>query len=428
MGENSFMASPQPERPTASLLKQGLGNAQEACPAPDIIATYCEGALDKQESAHYELHFSQCARCREELAAMARASTRESVAASRPRGRDQSWIFAWPWLAPVAATILIVAIWIGRRPAPHGPQNATFAVSQPSQDQVAPQATPPLPDKSIRRLDSQSPVAESRQKFDLQSKVKPGLIAPQPPKDEKKELAINRPLAVTNESQLGGVARDRDQLKQNPGSVNGLAAGVPAPQTAPSPGAAAASMQSVVTEAEPSTVGGVSGQNQTEAANSVDAHSKVDGSPMEQRTLTQQAQTQRMVQAQAMSLEAFDKRAMANVIAPPNGKTLWRVDGSRIERSKDRGASWKMESPIANAQFVAGSAPDADTCWLVGRNGLVVLTTDAANWKTIPAPALADLVAITAQNASAATVTAADGRKFSTTDAGQHWTASSPQP
>ncbi len=49
------------------------GSCGDDCPPADLLAAYYEHLLDEDESARYELHFSQCALCREQLAAMARA-------------------------------------------------------------------------------------------------------------------------------------------------------------------------------------------------------------------------------------------------------------------------------------------------------------------------------------------------------------------
>ena len=50
-----------------------FGSRGDDCPPADILAAYYEHSLDADESSRYELHFSQCALCREQLAAMARA-------------------------------------------------------------------------------------------------------------------------------------------------------------------------------------------------------------------------------------------------------------------------------------------------------------------------------------------------------------------
>src|SRR5580704_12177843 len=60
----------------SSVLRRSLASspgAEEACPDPEILAAYSERSLDADETARFELHFSHCARCREQLAAMVRS-------------------------------------------------------------------------------------------------------------------------------------------------------------------------------------------------------------------------------------------------------------------------------------------------------------------------------------------------------------------
>src|ERR1700728_240292 len=103
------------DKASADLLRRSLASsagAVETCPDPEILAAYSERALDADETVRYELHFSKCARCRDELAAMARAI------APAPRPPRISWIWTWGWiaLAPVTAVLLIAGIFIARRP------------------------------------------------------------------------------------------------------------------------------------------------------------------------------------------------------------------------------------------------------------------------------------------------------------------------
>ncbi len=444
------MDSRSDDKPMAEMLRQALGDLQDDCPEPEILAAYCEGTLDPPETARYELHFSQCARCREQLALIERTLPASAAQGSPKSG--WSWhIFDWRLLAPAAAAILIVAIWMARKPALHEVQNPLVAMSQTSDKLTAPKATSSTLDQDAARVNSDVRAAQSRQNLDIQDRVKPGLIAPQPPRDEKKQFTINRPLATANGS---GAMPDNGR-----GAGLGMSASAPQAMPARAPGAAAAEANAAA-QAEAQGPAGVTGgastvENETQQANSGDVHAKVDALSREERALALQTQSQPpiqtrapaqvqtlspaaglprqaaeqqvLVQAQVSNLEELDKLD-ANVIASPKRKTLWRINGGLIERSKDHGASWKTQSTVANGLFTAGAAPDAHTCWLVGRNGLVALTTDSANWRKIPSPVLADLAAITARNADVATVTTADGRKFSTTDAGQHWTAVLQQP
>ena len=104
------MASRERDDAMAGLLKRTLAGdagAGDDCPGPDILAAYFERSLDADETAHVELHLSECARCREQLAALGRA---EEAAATpivqAPRNQPRaSWLWDWRWLAPVAAVL-----------------------------------------------------------------------------------------------------------------------------------------------------------------------------------------------------------------------------------------------------------------------------------------------------------------------------------
>src|SRR5579864_5032642 len=90
------MASREQDKPSADLLRRSLasqagapGSDIDACPDAEILAAYSEHTLAADETARYDLHFSSCPRCREQLAAMARASglaeLREKIARERRR-------------------------------------------------------------------------------------------------------------------------------------------------------------------------------------------------------------------------------------------------------------------------------------------------------------------------------------------------------
>ena len=115
------MSSRERDDAMAGLLKRTLAGdagAGDDCPGPDILAAYFERSLDADETAHVELHLSECARCREQLAALGRA---EEAAATpvvqAPRHQPRApWLWDWRWLAPVAAVLILTAVWATRRP------------------------------------------------------------------------------------------------------------------------------------------------------------------------------------------------------------------------------------------------------------------------------------------------------------------------
>ena len=149
------MASRDRDDAMAGLLKRNLAGdagAGNDCPAPDILAAYFERSLDADETAHVELHLSECARCREQLAALGRAEAEvavTSVEGARRKAPRASWMWDWRWLAPAAAVLVIAAVWATRRPALTQITNhvaqppASLAVSQLAR----PVQPPPEPEK-----------------------------------------------------------------------------------------------------------------------------------------------------------------------------------------------------------------------------------------------------------------------------------------
>jgi photosystem II stability/assembly factor-like uncharacterized protein len=109
-------------------------------------------------------------------------------------------------------------------------------------------------------------------------------------------------------------------------------------------------------------------------------------------------------------------------IASPDPRLRWRLVGTTVLHSSDRGATWVPTQPGVSAELSAGSAPLGAVCWLVGQAGVVLLTTDGTSWTRVPFPQLVDLAAVTARDGRSASVTTADGRIFTTTDAGATWT------
>ena len=180
------MPSQENEKAMDGLLRRSLARDSRAsgdCPEAELLAAYFDQSLGADEAAGYELHFSQCARCREQLAAMARAGAEQSAApalepalvnarAAQPialghdriaahakpsapssarsevkaplqRSPDSRW-FHMRWLIPVAAVLVLSAV-VFMRFASHGKivglenQVAMSKSAPPPQEQTAPE-------------------------------------------------------------------------------------------------------------------------------------------------------------------------------------------------------------------------------------------------------------------------------------------------
>ena len=428
------MGSQDESKGSANLLRRSLRDAGDACPEPEILAAYFERSLDADETAHYELHLSQCARCREQLAAMHHAGEAAPAGAAQSHQSSHwAWLWDWRFLAPAVAVLVIAAVWIARRPASQpvveNSARALVAMKHPAEPPAASLPTPSPEQYSnyIARVPSKTLTAPAAGASGA-IKQNPALTESRQA-DKDKEFASNQPAIGNNATELDDLKKvEKSQKRDSADTVNGVAAGVAASRivapaaAAPPPPAAVSPDRS---RADGGAVGGVILDQEIAANRSEATKAKPSGSPTGVRTLTQQAQTQAIVQSEALALEASDRRSTGDIITTPDPKVLWRiVAGTTVELSKDGGTTWQsqqLRSFQANPQITTGYAPTAKICWLVGRGGVILLTRDAAHWVPIPPPISVDFVGVTAQDNFSATVTTADGRKFSTDDAGDHW-------
>ena len=427
------MASRERDDAMAGLLKRTLAGdagAGDDCPGPDILAAYFERSLDAGETAHVELHLSECARCREQLAALGRA---EEAAATpvveTPRRQPRaSWLWDWRWLAPVAAVLVIAAVWATRRPALTQITNhvaqppASLAVSQLAR----PVQPPPEPEKK-KTLSRVSPA--------------PAVVPATPPKlpPQSESVAVNpvdrEKSAEVERSPLQSIQSSKSVqglplVGRNYTALDSLSKKAPEPQRRSAEDAANAPLhatnQSVTVESQAETVqssaagaplppkaengmpaGAVGGAISSGTTNAKQERAAVNGLELAEVIPTTQEQ-----------------RASSFMAQTPDPKIWWRIGNSGfIERSTDGGAKWKGTLPRKNAYYTAGSAPSANVCWLVGHAGIILLTQDGKHWRTIPPPLRTDFVAITARDAWSATVTTADGHTFTTSDQGANWSA-----
>jgi hypothetical protein len=425
------MASREEDKAMAGLLRKSLAadaGARGDCPKPEILAVYFERSLDADEIARYDLHFSQCSRCREQLGAMARAADGEKKAAS-----GWNWLRTPRWLVPTfaafAVLVLIAGITLHKwkatevaneiamsrpeavlRPAPEARATDSGAPGESSQP-----ATPPA--RAATRSDQLSTAASAQA-----GNVNRMYLRVLPPSDQKKQADADRRARKKNEPPAPST--DSSSSAANATAVE---AGAPPLTDAQSvavlpnktePSSATRESSAPAVEEGAKHPGAASGKA---AAAAAAAPSRMDATAnFAARKVRDAAEMARIQQAEmSSSLAGF-------LVQTPDANVLWMVsDSGSVGRSEDGGANWKFQSLETSSRFLAGSSPTTKICWLVGEHGLILRTTDGKTWTAVQPPAAANpegFAGIEARDELSATVTAADGHKFTTADGGKTWT------
>jgi hypothetical protein len=459
------MAARDEDKAMAGLLRRSL--AQEAgsgedCPEPEILAAYFDHALDAQETARYDSHFSRCAVCREQLAAMTRAGA--DGAAEKKAAGTWDWLVGPRWLVPAAAALVVLLVIGGtalRMRKPVAPANEIAmsrpdAVASPNSEPSAkstPQAAPPATRENVlgrpaapslgdaasaaielrdsqasrvrgatsaagaksgvshanaaSRRDELSVVgaANSNPPVGQVAAVQPAPVTPQP----------NRPRMVRGAMRAGNASPAAAAPLNSAEHTATSAAPVPAkPADKPVDAQPVASDLNAAVEAEEAKEANAAKTKlpATAPAHAVGAMNLTASQATEAATLAKMQQAQ--ISSNLMNLQ----------IPTPDPKIFWMIaEPGAIERSENGGAGWKTQYLDTRALIVAGAAPTAKICWLVGANGTILRTTNGAHWKTIRPPAETDFVRVEATDALNATVMAMSGQKFSTADGGKSWSS-----
>jgi hypothetical protein len=460
------MAARDEDKAMAGLLRRSLAQdagtgSGEDCPKPEILAAYFDHALDVRETARCDLHFSRCALCREQLAAMARAGGDDAAE------RKAAGAWDWPrWLVPAAAALVVLLVIGGialrmRKPVAPADETAMLrpdAVASPSPEPPAkstPEGAPPATRENLLRR----PAAPS-----------PGDVAGAAI-ELRQSQASGVPSATSAAGAKASVSHANAASRRDKFSVAGAAnANPPAGQASEVPPAPVMAQQNVPRISRGAMRAGSANPAAAAPANSADqtatsaAPAPVPAAPADKTVVTQSVESDlnAAVEAEeakkenaekrtlpattpahgvgAMNLTASQAREAAMLakmeqaqissnlmnlqIPTPDPKIFWMIRGpGAIERSENGGAGWKTEYLDTQALIVAGAAPTAKICWLVGANGTILRTTNGAHWKTIGPPAETDFVRVEAADALNATVMAIDGRKFSTADGGKSWSS-----
>jgi len=407
------------DKPAADLLRRSLvspagapASGVDACPDPEILAAYSERSLDTDETARYELHFSQCARCREQLAALVRAG--DSATTTKEKRLGRAWIWDWPWLAwPVTAALVLAGVLVARRAVQRPAEQSLVAMNQPAAPPAASRTTPVARESAPAPT---APASESPAAASLPARISPNLNSAKselaPPqnstalaKKQDFQASDNRSFDRNEYARLEELAKSTAGAKDDT-STRTADAAAPA-------GASQSASGTVVSPPPPDISNGAIGGAASPAPKSARSE-QMSAAVIKGRSLAQ---------SESVMVEAGGAPSARTLVRTPDPQVLWRFSGGRfVERSSDAGATWRVQWTNASAHLVAGAAPTADSCWLVGHGGMILLTTDGRNWKTVTPPADADFVSVVATDASSATVVTTDDHRFTTSDSGKHWT------
>ena len=458
------MAAREEDKAMAGLLRRSLAQntgAGEDCPEPEILAAYFDHALDAQEMARYDLHFSRCAVCREQLAAMARAGGDDAAEKKAAGARD--WLAGSRWLVPAAAALVVLLVIGGtalRMRKPLAPANEIAmsrpdAVASPSSEPSAkstPQTAPPaMSGNRAGRPAAPSPSDAASAAIELRESQTFHAHGATSAAGAKAAVSHANTASRRDELSTGGAANASRPAGQSaavrppavmaqqtgPRIVRG---GMRAGSANPAADAPVNSADQTATSAAPAPVP-AKPADKTVAAQSVesDLYAAVEAeeanaakTKLPATAPAHAAGAMNLAASQAMEAATLAKMQQAQIssnlmnlqIPTPDPKIFWMIAGpGAIERSENGGAGWKTEYLDTRAVIVAGAAPTAKICWLVGANGTILRTTNGAHWKTISPPAETDFVRVEATDALNAIVMAIDGRKFSTVDGGKSWTS-----
>jgi len=433
----------KPDKAMAGMLKRKSAwppvSAGEACPDAGILAAYFERSLTASETSQWETHFSSCARCQEQLAALVRSGPAPHVKSAEDKKPGFSWLWDWRLVAPVGAAVVVLAFFVSfnTRFAPIGsPSSGELAIAKhkaappaTSAPQEPAASTPAKTDSAEETTLSAKSVslprqAKSRSKLDeAMGKNAAGAAQPAPVVQELKDKAP--PI----HGSVSGAVASRAEVKLDAREMPIVAAenrAVVAPSATP------AASEVVQVEAETK-------QDQIAKAERAKAAAQDSAAPppapSAKKQMSSKKESPSVAQEPADSRYAFKadpqlgarlRAAPAEfIVNTPNSNVFWRFGASGlIERSRDAGKTWKSQESPSQESFLSASAPSESICWVGGSNGVLLRTTNGGEkWELIPSPAKVDIIVVKASDQLNVSVTAVGGRIYDTSDAGAHWRA-----
>ena len=468
------MPSQDNENAMDGLLRRSLARDSAAagdCPDVELLAAYFDQVLGADEAAGYELHFSTCTRCREQLAAMARASAGQivqpnlalepSLAGARPvpaialgsarvpaqtkpaasgarsetkfperKSPEARWLDL-RWLIPVAAMLVLgtfVFMRLASRETTLGPSQVAMSKSTPPpQDQPALEpekkaGDAATPEKAEPNNQPSATSTPSRSRSSASARVN----GQSSPATRKQTEEVSSPGGSATSGGSGSSGSKSVRAAHNampaPGSKGvvrpSMVGTIATPRfpSEPAPAAPAPELNASMAKI-PVAAASADAVKSPAPPPPPSATTKIQGFGIGGRNIHNSAATKSVEKAKPAE-EGYTE----TVISTPDSDVFYRIAGGGfVEISEDSGATWQRQLLNPSAEFSAGSAPEPRICWLVGRSGIVFLTEDGKSWRKLPSPTSEDLVVVVAKSASNATVTANDNQRWSTDDAGENW-------
>jgi Photosynthesis system II assembly factor YCF48 len=439
------------DREFGAMLRRGLASGPAApesdCFDASQLAAYYERTLTAEEIRACDLHVSNCAHCRSQLAALARAEPERVASGSRPL----SWLWDWRLLVPVTAALTIFVAWVTVRKPFEAQKTASVApmVAQSQAPAAAAQSALPPASQAVELSSAESAQAKkSEATASPRAKSTDSLstVERRSDADANKRLADEKSLAKPRKDSDAETKKkvpatpERTRGGSGVGAAHGEAAGGAYAQAAPP---ASAPLPTPPSANE--TVEVQSGQVNGSAQTAPPAAAPAAAAPAPHKaTTTQTAPAARTFggaaggkvagsgegvsapkaapQAEAVTSRFKQDESKPIVIPTPDASIFWRVAGSdEIQFSRDVGATWQAQLTEPELRLAAGIAPTPKICWIVGSGGAVLRTEDGETWQRVKSPTPKDLVSVVAQDANVATITASDGATFTTKNGGRSW-------
>jgi hypothetical protein len=350
------------------------------------------------------------------------------------------------WIVPLGAVAAAVLVWIGvgEFRTGHLREMQTTQIAENRAATPAPQLTAPNPTPQPPALQDSAP------DYKNETVILPKVAAPSPSRIAPKPSA---PMLADREAPVGSASPNelarKDKAAAPAGVMGGVVHSLPA-SSAPAPpvngrvltpgtttDAAGRALNAATSAASSAPATGASQTNAPAAAPAKEESKKAQDQVVAVNSAAQTLEVQGSSNLQTLDAQRGAAQSAFNLnlvqlaqasrlyIVAPGEKHAWRVgNAGKIERSTDRGKTWKLQSSGVTADLTGGSATSDKNCWVIGRAGTLLVTTDGGkNWKQISTPISGDLGGVHATDVTHVSIWDVPNRQsYQTNDGGVTWT------